>query len=94
MHMEAIILSKEQFVEIQNQLKEITTRLDSKNQPSKNQFVDNEDFIRMMKISKRTAQTWRDEGKISFSQIGGKIYYNTLDIEKLLIDHYNKAFAR
>jgi hypothetical protein len=45
-----------------------------------------------MKISKRTAQTWRDEGKISFSQVGSKIYYKLSDVEKLLQEHYNKSF--
>ena len=45
-----------------------------------------------MHISKRTAQTWRDEGKISFSQIGSKIYYKMKDVEVLLDKNYNKAF--
>jgi len=45
-----------------------------------------------LKISKRTAQTWRDEGKISFSQVGNKIYYKLSDVEKLMQENYNKAF--
>ena len=53
--------------------------------------IDNDDFINLMKISKRTAQTWRDNGAISFSQIGSKIYYKTHDIEDLLHKHYNPA---
>ena len=47
-----------------------------------------------MQISKRTAQTWRDEGKISFSQIGNKIYYLESDVEELLKGNYIKAFQR
>ena len=47
-----------------------------------------------MKISKRTAQTWRDEGKISFSQVGNKIYYKLNDVEELLKKHYIKAFKK
>jgi hypothetical protein len=35
--------------------------------PNSDDFVDNADFIQLMKISKRTAQAWRDEGKIAFS---------------------------
>ena len=50
------------------------------------------EFLLLMKISKRTAQTWRDEGKISFSQVGNKIYYKLSDVEKLLTEHYNKSF--
>jgi hypothetical protein len=46
-----------------------------------------------MKIASRTAQRWRDEGKISFSQVGAKIYYTQADIEMFLKKHYNNAFA-
>ena len=47
-----------------------------------------------MKISKRTAQTWRDEVKISFSQVGNKIYYRLSDVEELMQKHYIKAFKK
>lgn len=90
--MEAIILSKEQFQELNNRLDEISKNITGK-QNNPEQFVDNDDFIQLMKISKRTAQNWRDEGKIAFSQIGGKIYYRYGDIEELLKQHYNRAFA-
>jgi hypothetical protein len=46
----------------------------------------------LLKVCKRTAQTWRDEGKISFSQVGNKIYYKLTDVEKLMQENYNKAF--
>ena len=58
------------------------------------EVLDNEEFIKTMKISRRTAQTWRDEGKISFSQVGNKIYYKLSDVEKTMQDHYNKSFAK
>jgi len=47
-------------------------------------FISNGEFMKMMQVSKRTAQTWRDNGIIPFSQIGGKIYYKTKDVEILL----------
>jgi hypothetical protein len=90
--MEAIILSKEQFQDLNKRLDEITNRLSTK-EVNPEQFVDNNDFLQLMKISKRTAQNWRDEGKIAFSQVGGKIYYRYGDIEELLKQHYNRAFA-
>jgi hypothetical protein len=46
-----------------------------------------------MNISKRTAQSWRDEGKVSFSQIGSKIYYRMSDVQKLLDKNYKAAFS-
>jgi 3-methyladenine DNA glycosylase Tag len=92
--MEAIILSKDQYTELVARLDEITTRLNAKNEPKKDAILDNQEFLQLMKISKRTAQTWRDEGRISFSQVGNKIYYKLSDVEKLLQEHYNKAFAK
>ena len=92
--MEAIILSKEQFEELVAKMNEVLEKLNSKTTPKQEVFLDNEEFIKTMKISRRTAQTWRDEGKISFSQVGNKIYYKLSDVEKTMQDHYNKSFAK
>lgn len=92
--MEAIILSKEQFDGLISKIEQIQQSLNSRNNPKQEVFLDNEEFIKTMKISRRTAQTWRDEGKISFSQVGNKIYYKLSDVEKTLQDHYNKSFAK
>ena len=90
--MEAIILTKEQYNELVTRLDFITQQLNSKVSPKKETFLDNQEFLLLLKISKRTAQTWRDEGKISFSQVGNKIYYKLSDVEKLMQENYNKAF--
>ena len=92
--MEAIIITKDQFSDLMSKLDTIQSQLNSKNDPKKETFLDNQEFLQLMKISKRTAQTWRDEGKISFSQVGSKIYYKLSDVEKLLQAHYNKSFAK
>ena len=52
-------------------------------------FFDNGAFIKIMNISKRTAQEWRNKKIIEFSQVGNKIYYRLSDIQKLLNDNYN-----
>ena len=90
--MEAIIITKDQFSDLMSKLDTIQSQLNSKADPKKETFLDNQEFLLLMKISKRTAQTWRDEGKISFSQAGSKIYYKLSDVEKLLQEHYNKSF--
>ncbi len=92
--MEAIILTKEQYNELVNRLDSISQQLNTKISPKKETFLDNQEFLLLLKISKRTAQTWRDEGKISFSQVGNKIYYKLSDVEKLMQENYNKAFKR
>ena len=92
--MEVYIISKEQYMELITRLDDITKRLDNKIESKKDKFMDNQEFQALMKISKRTAQTWRDEGQISFSQVGNKIYYKLSDVEKFLDENYNKAFAK
>lgn len=55
----------------------------------KNVFFDNQEFLQLMNISKRTSQMWRDTGFIGFSQLGNKIYYRLEDIQNLLNENYN-----
>lgn len=52
-------------------------------------IFDNQEFLKVMNISKRTAQQWRDTGYIGFSQLGNKIYYRLSDIKALLNANYN-----
>jgi hypothetical protein len=52
-------------------------------------FFDNQEFLQLMNISKRTAQVWRDSGYIGYSQMGNKIYYRLADIQDLLNENYN-----
>jgi hypothetical protein len=91
--MEAIILTKEQFTELRTKLDEINFKLNN-NSSDKDKFIDNQQFVELMRISKRTAQSWRDEGKVTFSQIGAKIYYKLIDVEHLFQKHQNRAFNK
>lgn len=54
-------------------------------------IIDNAQFIKLMGISQKTAQTWRDNGTISFSQVNNKIYYRKSDIIDLLDRFYVKS---
>lgn len=47
-------------------------------------FLSNRDVCKMLHISSRTLQDWRDTGKISFFQIKGKILYKQSDVLKWL----------
>ena len=55
-------------------------------------WLDIQEACQLLKISKRTLQSYRDNGILSFSQIGGKIYFRASDIESHLNRHYVKAF--
>lgn len=54
-------------------------------------FLDNQQFIQVMNISKRLAQRWRDTGLIAHSMVGNKIYYQVKDIKRMLSANHRKA---
>jgi hypothetical protein len=64
-------------------------KIGSKSDPE-DVFFDNQEFMLLMNISKRTAQEWRNKKIIEFSQVGNKIYYRLSDIKKLLDENYIK----
>lgn len=54
-------------------------------------WLTSEEVCRLLKISKRTLQSYRDNGILPFSQIGRKIYYKASDIDDYLDAHYVHA---
>ena len=38
-------------------------------------YINNEEFMGLLKVSKRTAQRWRMSGQLPFVKIGKKLYY-------------------
>ena len=47
-------------------------------------WLDNKQVCELLKISLRTLQTYRDTGKLPFSQIGRKCYYKATDIQQFI----------
>jgi excisionase family DNA binding protein len=45
-----------------------------------------------LKVSRRTLQDYRNEGRIPFIQLGGKILYRESDIQRVLDSGYRDAF--
>lgn len=93
--MNAIILSSDQFEKIENNYKELKELISSKkiNHPLTDTWLDIQDVCLLLKISKRTLQSYRDNRVLPFSQISGKIYFKACDIEEHLTSHYVKARA-
>ncbi len=92
--MEVITIQSEAFNLIVAKIDAVNKRLDAKDKEPKETWLDNTEVMALLKISKRTAQTYRDSGLVSFSQVGNKIYYRLSDIETLLNKHYFKAFKK
>ena len=47
-------------------------------------WLDNQDIFEILGISKRTLQTYRDNGTLAFSQINHKMFYRPQDVEQLI----------
>lgn len=54
------------------------------------EWLDNQDVCEILGISKRTLQTYRDNGTLAFSQIGHKMYYRREDVKKLMDDNLKR----
>jgi len=77
--------SEEEVQDIKQRLADIALTLKQKQRTEPDQiWYDNQEFIQIMYISKRTAAYWRTENIISYSQVGNKIYYRLSDIMDLL----------
>jgi Helix-turn-helix domain len=73
--------------EIQNLIKtvkELKQNLENVIRPADEVIYDDIEFRNLLKVSKRTAAYWRERGIITFSKLGGKIYYRLSDILTLL----------
>lgn len=55
-------------------------------------YLTNNDVSKLLNLSIRSLQDWRDNGTIGYIQISGKILYRQSDILKLLEDNYEKSW--
>lgn len=92
--MEINIITLEEF----NQLKDLIINLNAKVDKIVNVlphisdiWLDNRETSKILHVTTRTLQRYRDEKLISFSQIGSKILYKRSDIERFLADHKIRA---
>jgi hypothetical protein len=77
--------SEEEVQDIKKRLDELTLSVKQQQRTEPDQvWYDNQEFLQVMNISKRTAAYWRTEKIIGYSQVGNKIYYRLSDILELL----------
>jgi hypothetical protein len=84
---EAMAVRFEQFVK---RVEMLCVRKDKKLQ----KWLDNQDVCLLLNISKRTLQTYRDNGTLPYSQIGHKMYYKSEDVEQVLKQLKNKRYGK
>jgi hypothetical protein len=57
------------------------------------QYLTNEELVDLLKISRRTVQSWRKQGIIPFIMLEKKIYYRLSDLEKMFEHEFKSQFA-
>jgi hypothetical protein len=88
---------KKTFLFDDEAFEQIMARLDdleNKFQPPKTEigigWINNNLFCEALGISKRSAQNYRDQGLIPYSTVGGKVYYEIKEVQKLLAKNIQK----
>lgn len=82
--MNLIAVEGKTLQEMLDRLSAIEQRIEPKGESPEHRWLDNQEFCQLLKISKRTAQNYRDQGLVTFSQIGSKVYYKLADVHALL----------
>ncbi|WP_418813866.1 helix-turn-helix domain-containing protein [Paraprevotella clara] len=92
-----IMTNDEWAVDFMEQLDTMLDGIESMNEKSRTSFG-NERFLTdkevsaWLKVSRRTLQDYRNNGMVSYYQLGGKILYKESDIEKLVMGGYQNAY--
>ncbi len=93
--MEVITIESDAFAEIVEMFKGLNNKFNKLESdaiyPLKEKWLDNQEVMQLLNVSKRTVQMYRDENMIAFSQVGNKMYYKTSDVEQFLQNNYHKA---
>ena len=79
------------------QLDSMLNGIESMNEKSKasfgnERFLTDKEVSAWLKVSRRTLQDYRNNGMVSYYQLGGKILYKESDIEKLVMGGYRDAY--
>lgn len=92
--MEVITIESRVFKQLIEKLDALSEYVYSMERPAENEdenWVDSPKVCRFLEISQRTLQRLRTNGKITYSCIGGKYYYQIGQIKKLLRAHIIKS---
>ncbi len=87
-----VILPQSALDELKADLVEVKQMIQNRNEDDFNgQWVESEEARRLLGVSPKTWQTYRDRRIIPFSQFGRKIYVKRASIEAFLESHTIKA---
>jgi len=85
--MEIVNIEARTFEAMMTRFEALARKMDSlysKQDKGLKKWLDNQDVCLILNISKRTLQTYRDNGTLPYSQINHKIYYKPNDLELVM----------
>ncbi len=82
------------LLELSSAIKEMKAQVlilkQTRTEKFKQEWIDGQDVIDALNISKRTLQSLRDNGTLPYSRVNGKFYYKVADLEQLLESNYSR----
>ena len=90
-----ILLPETEYEELTAKIDQVNEKLDDlfSNPPQDSKCLDwltSDEVIKLLQISRKTLQNYRDDNLIGFTRINRKIYYSKAEIEQLLRENYVK----
>lgn len=82
--MEIRMIEGKTFEKLKLCVNDLLAQIDTLYAEPDNSWLDNQAVCRILNISKRSLQTFRDKGLIPYSQIGHKCYYKQEDVKEFL----------
>ena len=56
------------------------------------ELLTDKEIAHILKVSRRTLQDYRNNGKLSYIQVGGKILYRTSDVQRTIMSGFREAY--
>ncbi|MEA1849662.1 helix-turn-helix domain-containing protein [Chryseobacterium sp. MHB01] len=72
----------------------IDTLKNKRNSIDGEELLDNQDLLQMLKISNRSLQRYRSNGKLPYYTISGKLYYKLSDVHQFIRDSFNPPLRK
>lgn len=86
--MTMIMVPEEEWRNLHDTLEQIIDLITRRNaDDSSSEWIESEDARKLLGVSPKTWQNYRDQRLIPFSQIGRKIYVNRADLDAFLCKH-------
>lgn len=91
--MARVTLSPGEVQALYDKLEGIEKILKNKAPITNDQVLTTEQVMSYLSVSRRSLQSWRDNGQIEYSAVNGKFYYRLSAINKMLDNHLQKMEA-